>query len=121
MAEAGRRRDERLDSFGPVAWTSDPAGRLADLQCDIAATRKELTDVRARLGRLMTEPALLAQPAARLAQARDSWRARQAADPRARRPEAQPLTARRPDVRVQRPEAAPSLTSRSGADSGIRR
>jgi thymidine kinase len=81
LAEATRRRDERLDSFGPAAGTSDPAGRLADLQCDIAAARQELTDTRTRIAALTAEPALLAQPPDRLARERAAWRTRRAAGP----------------------------------------
>ncbi|MGK5110992.1 hypothetical protein [Geodermatophilus sp. CPCC 205506] len=80
LAEAGRRRDERLDTFGPVAWIPDPAGRLADLQRDIATTRQELTDARARITTLTAEPALLAQPPDRLSQEREAWRTRRPID-----------------------------------------
>ncbi|WP_092200573.1 MobF family relaxase [Blastococcus tunisiensis] len=81
VAEAGRRRDERLDPFGPVAWTPDPAGRLTNLQRDIATTRQELTDARARIATLTAEPALLAQPPDRLSQEREAWRTRRPIDP----------------------------------------
>ncbi len=80
LAEASRRRDERLDPFGPVAWTPDPAGRLADLQRDIATTRQELTDAGTRITTLTAEPALLAQPPDRLSQEREAWRTRRPID-----------------------------------------
>jgi exodeoxyribonuclease V alpha subunit len=81
LTEATRRRDQRLDPFGPAAWTPDPAGRLADLQCDIAATRQELTDTRTRIATLTAEPALLAQPPDRLTHERAAWRTRRATGP----------------------------------------
>ncbi|HLM05697.1 MAG TPA: MobF family relaxase [Blastococcus sp.] len=74
LAEATRRRDERLDPFGPGAWTADPAGRLTDLDRDIAATRQVLTDTRARIATLTAEPALLGQPTDRLTREREAWR-----------------------------------------------
>jgi exodeoxyribonuclease V alpha subunit len=74
LVEATRRRDERLDPFGPVAWTADPAGRLTDLDRDIAATRQVLTDTRARIATLTAEPALLGQPTDRLTREREAWR-----------------------------------------------
>ncbi|RBY84142.1 MobF family relaxase [Blastococcus sp. TF02A-30] len=116
VAEAGRRRDERIDPFGPVAWTPDPAGRLSDLDRDIAATRQELTDTRARIASLTAEPALLAQRADRLICEREAWRT-QGSTPdhrgsaRPRRP-----TAPAPDV--PRPEAerlGPFLARRDAA------
>ncbi|MGY5883102.1 MobF family relaxase [Modestobacter lacusdianchii] len=81
LAEASRRRDERLDRFGPVAWTPDPAGRLTDLQRDIAATRQELTDARTRIATLTAEPALLAQSPERLDREREAWRTWRTAGP----------------------------------------
>ncbi|RBY92879.1 MobF family relaxase [Blastococcus sp. TF02A-30] len=81
LAEAHRQRDERLDPFGPEAWTPDPNGRLADLQRDIATTRQELTDARTRIATLTAEPALLAQPPDRLTREHESWRTRRSAGP----------------------------------------
>ncbi len=81
LAEASRRRDERLDPFGPAAWTPDPAGRLADLQRDIAATRRELTDARTRISTLTAEPALRALPPELFAREREAWRTRRSAGP----------------------------------------
>jgi hypothetical protein len=45
LVEAHRRRDERLDPFGPIAGRPDPAGRLADLERHLAATHQQLADV----------------------------------------------------------------------------
>jgi hypothetical protein len=81
VAEATRRRDERLDPLGPVAFTPDPAGRLTDLERDIATTRQELTDTRTRIAALTAEPALLAQPPDRLTREREAWRTRRTAGP----------------------------------------
>ncbi len=81
VAAARRQHEDRLARFGALAWTPDPAERLADTDRDIAATHTELAAVRARISRLMAEPALLAQPADRLVHERDPWRADQDADP----------------------------------------
>ena len=81
VAEAGRRREERLDPFGPEAWTPDPTGRLTDLDRDIAITRRVLTDTRARIAALAAEPALRAQPPERLDRERETWRTRRTAGP----------------------------------------
>jgi exodeoxyribonuclease V alpha subunit len=53
--------------------TPDPAGRLVERE--VAATKAELNVARERISRLAAEPALLAQPADRLARERDAWRA----------------------------------------------
>ncbi|TFV81181.1 TrwC relaxase [Blastococcus sp. CT_GayMR20] len=119
VAEAGRRRDERLDPFGPVAWTADPAGRLTDLQRNIAATRQKLTDTRARIATLTAEPALLGQPTDRLTREREAWRTWRSAgiDHRgSRRP--RPTA---PVPGVPRPETerlGPTL-ARRGTDPGV--
>jgi hypothetical protein len=67
-AEGRRRHDERLAPFGSLAWIADPEGRLAQIESDIATTAQELTAVQARITELTAEPALLTQPADRLAQ-----------------------------------------------------
>jgi exodeoxyribonuclease V alpha subunit len=79
--QARLRRDKRLDPFGPAAWTPDPAGRLADLQRDIATTRQELTDARTRIATLTAEPALRTQRPDRLTREREAWRTRRTASP----------------------------------------
>ncbi|MCF6745205.1 TrwC relaxase, partial [Blastococcus sp. KM273128] len=84
LAEACRKREERLDPLGPVAWTSDPAGRLGDLARDIATTRQELTDARTRIATLTAEPALRTQPPDRLDREREAWRTRRSASPEQR-------------------------------------
>ncbi|SNR54031.1 MobF family relaxase [Blastococcus mobilis] len=113
LAEARRQRDERLDRFGPVAWTPEPAGRLADLERDIAATHQELTDARARIATLEAEPALLARPADRLTQERGAWRARADAERVAGRTAAKPSGAPEPALPVP-PPPPPSLGHRPG-------
>ncbi|MGY5882359.1 MobF family relaxase [Modestobacter lacusdianchii] len=121
LAEVGRRREERLDPFGPVAWTPDPAGRLADLQRDIATTRQELTDARTRIATLTAEPALRAQPPDHLTRARDAWRTRRTAGPEQPGSASPGPTTPVPDI--PRPEAerrGPSL-ARGGAAPGIGR
>jgi conjugative relaxase-like TrwC/TraI family protein len=76
LREARRQHEDRLAPFGALAWTPDPAGRLADADRDIAATHHELAAARARIVHLKGEPAILTQPAGRLAQERDAWRAK---------------------------------------------
>jgi exodeoxyribonuclease V alpha subunit len=83
LAEAHRKRDQRLRGLEPAAWTPEPEARLAELDRGIAATRQELTDARARIATLRAEHLAVptaepaqAQPAERLAQEHDAWRAR---------------------------------------------
>ncbi|SHN88520.1 conjugative relaxase domain-containing protein, TrwC/TraI family [Geodermatophilus obscurus] len=75
LAEAERRRDDELGWFGALGPTPDPAGRLADLDRDIAADQHGLAAARARIAQLQDLPALAGQPAQRLAAERDAWRA----------------------------------------------
>ncbi|GAB3320352.1 hypothetical protein GCM10027451_41100 [Geodermatophilus aquaeductus] len=74
LAEARRQRDEQLAGFGAVAWAPDPAGRLADLDRNIAADQRKLMAARVRIAQLQAEPALAAQSADRIARERDAWR-----------------------------------------------
>jgi hypothetical protein len=122
LAEARHRRDERLTPYGPIAWALDPRARLANLERDIAATGQQLTDARARITRLTAEPALLAQPADRLAREHDAWRARHDVDRRAMRttvPGPQPVPT--PAVRPPRPEDLRALDPRRRPDRSIPR
>jgi exodeoxyribonuclease V alpha subunit len=80
LAAARRERANTLGYFGVSGSDPDPERWLADTRAEIAATRQQLTDARARITRLTAEPALLAQPAERLAAARDTWRERRDAD-----------------------------------------
>jgi hypothetical protein len=73
VADARRQHEDRLARFGSLAWTLDPVERLADTEHEIAATSQQLTDARARISQLTSEPAFLAQPAERLAAERDTW------------------------------------------------
>ncbi|WP_091372212.1 MobF family relaxase [Geodermatophilus sp. DSM 45219] len=82
LADAARRRDDELSSFGALGRNPDPAGRLADLGRHIAADQHGLAAARTRITELQAEPALAAQPAGRLATERDAWRAARAADRR---------------------------------------
>jgi exodeoxyribonuclease V alpha subunit len=113
LAEAHRRRDERLDPFGPIGWAPDPEARLADLERDIAATQQQLTDVRARIAHLTAEPALLAWPAGQLVEERERWRAGRAAPA--------PASSPRPAGSVRSPEPVVNRTPRPGAGVGIGR
>jgi hypothetical protein len=83
----------------------------------LAASRQELTDVRARLALLAREPALLALPPDRLARERSDWRARQ------RTPQwpAVPWSESEPGVHQPRPEDLRLLAGRRDPTRGIPR
>ncbi|GAB3353148.1 MobF family relaxase [Modestobacter lapidis] len=115
LAEASRQREERLDPFGPVAWTADPAGQLIDLQRDIATTRQELTDARTRIATLTADPALRAQPPERLDREREAWRTRRSADPEQRGSARLQPTAPVPGVRRPEERLGSSLAPRGSA------
>jgi hypothetical protein len=72
---------DQLARSGGLDRTPDAAGRLADVDRDIAAAEYELAGARARIAGLVADPALLGQPADRLAAAHEDWRTRHAADP----------------------------------------
>jgi hypothetical protein len=103
LAEAQRRRADRLEPLGSIAWAPDPAGRLAALERSVTTTRHELAATRARIADLRAEPALSGQPPDRLTAARDAWRAHHHAD-RQQRQAATPGPAGYP-AGVPRPES----------------
>jgi exodeoxyribonuclease V alpha subunit len=121
LADAHRRCDERLAPLGPIAWTPDPEGWLADLERDAAATQHELTAAQARIAGLVAEPALLTRPASRLGEERERWRARYDAERTAGRPTAAQGSSPRPARSVRPPEPVVHLTPRRGAGPGIGR
>ena len=86
LADAHRRRKERLDPLGPLAWAPDPAGRLADVERHVATARHELAGARARVADLQADPVFLGQPPDRLTAAREAWRDRCDAEQHQRRP-----------------------------------
>ncbi|WP_369254127.1 MobF family relaxase [Geodermatophilus amargosae] len=108
-------RDQQLARSGALGRTPAPAGRLADVDHDIAAAEHELAGARARIAGLVADPALLGQPAHRLAAAHEDWRTRRAADPCQPRT-APPRAAAHPGV--PRPESerrGPSLNGGGAA------
>jgi exodeoxyribonuclease V alpha subunit len=121
VADARCQHEARLARFGPLAWTLDPAERLADTDRDIAADRTDLAAIRARITRLTAEPALLAQPADQLARERDHWRARHdpelATTPTPAFPSAPPQLV----VRPPRPEDVRRLALHPDAGLGMPR
>ncbi|WP_092194901.1 MobF family relaxase [Blastococcus tunisiensis] len=121
VVDARRQQEDRLARFGSLAWTLDPAERLADTDRAIAAARAELAAIRARIARLMAEPALLAQPSDRLAQERDTWRAHHDAAPAPHRSAVPLLTVPEPGVVFPRPEDLALLTRRTAGGPGIGR
>jgi exodeoxyribonuclease V alpha subunit len=68
LAEAHRQRSDRLAGLGALASTADPKALLLEVDRDLAATHGELSAVRARIARLVADPALLVLPADRRAQ-----------------------------------------------------
>ncbi len=86
LAEAHRRREERLDPLGPLAWAPDSGARLADVERHVAIARHELAGARARVADLQTDPVFLGQPPDRLTAARQAWRDRYDAEQYQRRP-----------------------------------
>ncbi|TFV63624.1 TrwC relaxase [Geodermatophilus sp. DF01-2] len=121
VAHARRQHEDRLARFGRLAWTPDPAERLADTDRDIAATETELAAVRARITCLTAEPALLAQPADQLARERDRWRARHDPAPAATRTPAHRSAPSQPGVRPPRPEDIRLLARHPDPGLGISR
>ncbi|MCU1613654.1 MAG: trwC1 [Frankiales bacterium] len=83
----------------------------------LAASRQQLTDVRARLARLASEPALAVLSADRLDRERSAWRARQTAE----HPPARPKAQTDPAVRQPRPEDLRLLFRHRDPDRGIPR
>jgi exodeoxyribonuclease V alpha subunit len=119
LAEAQRRRAERLDPLGPLAWAPDPAGRLADLKRSVTTTQHELAAARARIADLQADPAFAGQPRDRLTAARDAWRAHYDTDRQQRRairrePAAFPAGVPRPESERHGPRAARGVTPSLG-------
>ncbi|SOC46931.1 conjugative relaxase domain-containing protein, TrwC/TraI family [Blastococcus aggregatus] len=123
LAEAHGQRDQRLRGLEPAAWTPELEARLAELDRDIAATRQELTDARARIATLRAEHLAIpaaepaqAQPAERLAHEHDAWRARRRnAERTARRAGDVRRTPNEWPVHVPPPPPPSSLGPRPGA------
>jgi hypothetical protein len=129
LTEAQRQRDQRLRRMGPAAWTPDPEARLTEMDRDIAATRQELTDARARIATLTAErlavptaeAALQTQPENRLTQEHDAWRARRDTAQRAARTATRQHVGSDNTVRLPRPEDLHYLQHRPGPSRGIPR
>jgi exodeoxyribonuclease V alpha subunit len=86
LTDAHRRYRERLDPLGPLAWTPDPAGQLADVERHVATARHQLASARARVADLQADPVFLGQPPDRLTAAREAWRDQYDAEQHQRRP-----------------------------------
>jgi hypothetical protein len=119
LAEAQRRRAERLDPLGPLAWAPDPAGRLTALERSVATTAHELAAARARVADLRADPAFAGQPPDRLSAARDAWRAHYEADRQQRRagtpgPAGYPAPVPRPESERHGPRPARGVTPSLG-------
>jgi exodeoxyribonuclease V alpha subunit len=111
LADAHRRRKERLDPLGPLASAPDPAARLADVGRHITTARHELAGARARIADLQADPVFRGQPPDRLTAARETWRDRYDPEQHQRRP-VRPRPAGSP-AGVPRPESerrGPSVT-----------
>jgi hypothetical protein len=119
--DALHQHDQQLARSGGLDRTPDAAGRLADVDQSVAAAQRELAGARARIAGLVADPALLGQPAYRLAEAHEDWRTRRAADPH--QPRTAPPRPAAVHPGVPRPESerrGPSLT-RGGAAPGLGR
>ena len=121
VTDARRQHEHRLARFGPLAWTIDPAERLVDTDRDIATARTELAAIRARIARLTAEPALVAQPADRLARERDRWRARHDPELATTQTPASPSAPPRLVVRPPLPEDVRRLALHRDAGLGMPR
>ncbi|WP_336029194.1 MobF family relaxase [Geodermatophilus sp. FMUSA9-8] len=121
VAAARRQHEDRLARFGSLAWTLDPAERLADTDRDIAADHTELAAVRDRIACLMAEPALLAQPADQVASEREHWQARHDAELATTRTPASPSAPPQLGVRPPRPEDVRRLALHRDAGLGMPR
>ncbi len=121
VADARRAQEDRLARFGSLAWTLDPAERLADTDRDIAAAHTELAAIRARIARLTAEPALLAQPADQLARERDHWRSRHDPELATTQTPASPSALPQLVVRPPRPEDVRRLALHPDASLGMPR
>ncbi len=109
------------DNRYPTPGQDDFAQRLADAERSLAATRQQLTDVRARIATLQTEPVLLAQPPERLQQECAAWRAGRDAIPSAAQTTPQPMAGANPSVHHPRPDHLRYLTSHRTPGQGIGR
>jgi hypothetical protein len=119
--DALRQHGQQLARAGALGRPPGPAGRLADVDRDIAAAEHQLAGARAHIARLVADPALLGQPAGRLAAAHEDWRTRRDADPH--QPRTGPPRPAAAHPGVPRPESerrGPSLT-RGGAAPGLGR
>jgi exodeoxyribonuclease V alpha subunit len=121
LTDARRRHEQRLADLGAVAWSPDPASRLAEDERDIAMTRQSLTDVRARIAWLRAEPALLAQSADRLVAERDAWCVTRDADRRRQRATLVQPVAPTPCVLHVQPERLGQSVARRDIAAGIGR
>jgi exodeoxyribonuclease V alpha subunit len=120
LAEARRQREGRPDHLGPAAWVPGPGARLAELERNIAVDHQKLTAARTHIAGLKAEPALLAQPADRLTQERDGWRARQNAEGATGRTRAATPIAAGSAIRTP-PPPPPTLGPRPGSAPWIGR
>jgi hypothetical protein len=83
---------------------------LADVDRQIAAAEHELAGAQARIAHLTAEPALLGQPADRLAAERHAWRAARDADAQRRAtPTSRPTTSTTGVARPQPERPKPSV------------
>ena len=87
----------------------------------LAATRQQLTDVRARIATLQADPAILAQPPERLQQENDTWRARRDAAQREARTPPRPTVASERAVGRPSPEGLRYLSPHRTPGRGIGR
>jgi exodeoxyribonuclease V alpha subunit len=121
LDDTRRQHDGQLARFGRLAWASDPGAQLAGIERDVTTTREKLALVRACIAHLTAEPALRAQPADRLSQERDRWRARHHVGDNSSRSMAPRPMRSGLHVRSPAPEPTPLLTNPPGPGLGVGR
>jgi hypothetical protein len=121
LDDTRRQHEGQLARFGRLAWASDPGAQLDDAEREVTTTREKLAVVRASIARLTAEPALRGQPADRLSQERDRWRARRDAEINGSRPTAPPPIRSRIPVRSPAPEPIPLRARHPDHGRGIGR
>ena len=77
-AAAAGSLSRRLDGFGNLAYTDDPAGRLAETEHAITELTADLGRARERVGALQQEPAIRTLTPGRQQSERENWMAQRA-------------------------------------------
>jgi hypothetical protein len=120
LQDARRQRQNRLARLA-ANDRIDPATQLASAEREVTATERELAVARVHIAELTATPALLAQPAGRLAQERDDWRIRHDTERATRRAAASAASPPELVRSIRPPEPVSRRTAVPGAGRGIGR